>query len=357
MKTERFEYLDSVRGIGAFIVLLTHLGIENFNQQLFATIPFHFFIAGSAAVCIFFIHSSFVLSYKYMGVENCKIKIIEAIIKRPFRLLGIILFSTFLVLINNRSIIFYGLDSFIYGTLLHPFTYGTKLNPPLWTINIELIGSFLLFGLVLLFGNIQKHIRMIIMIIFMFYFYNTFYCAFVFGIIIADLHKNWHIKWFIEHKNIISWILFIPALLMFSYPQKGLANEWFKSFINMEYGFIMIGSMLLFITVLMNNKIQSFLLYNRFQFLGKISYSMYAIHVPIMLFINGTIVRLFLSKYFETGILFTCLISIPSIIFLSWVITILIDKPSIKISALFSNKIIMLLNKKIILFKSMFNQA
>ena len=333
MNTKHLTYLDSLRGVAALIVVFTHLGISNLNKPLFSSVPGHLLVAGSAAVCLFFVLSGYVLSYKFLGEQDSKLKVVEAMIKRPFRLVGVVLFATYLILINYRNVAFNHLGSFIYGSLLHPFTYGVKYNGPLWTINIELIGSFLVFGTVLLIGSIKKELRLAIMLGMMICFYNSFYCAFMFGIIVADLSKNWSVAWFIKHKNVISWIIFIPALVLFSYPQKSNANDWFKTnILNIEYGFVMIGAMLMFITVCTNAFIQKLLHYNRFVFLGKVSYSMYAIHVPIISFINGRVIGRFLCQYLETSVTLSCIIALPTIFLTAWLVDRYVDKPCIKLS-------------------------
>lgn len=329
-----FDYLDALRGIAALIVVFTHIGVRNFNQELFSNIPAHFLVAGSAAVVLFFVHSGYVLCYKYIGTPDCKLKIIEAIIKRPFRLLGVLLFATYLTLIHNRNII--GRpegESFIFGPLLHPFTFGIPWNGSLWTLDVELVGSFITFGLLLFISNARKELRLAIMLILMVCFRNNFYCAFMFGIITADIDRNWRWQWFIEHRNAMSWILLIPAILLFSYPQNIPPNVWYKANeVNTGYVLVTTGAMLMFAVVLMNSRIQQFLLYNRFVTLGKISYSMYAIHMPVIAFMSGTVINRYLCWYFETTMLFRCIVILPVIITLSWLVNKYIDRPCIELS-------------------------
>ena len=329
-----FDYLDSLRGLAALSVVFLHLGLASDYPALFANIPGYIFVAGSAAVAIFFIHSSFVLSYKYVGTPDCKLKILEAIIKRPFRLVGVVMIATYLPLIHNRNII--GRpegDTFILGPILHPFTFGVQWNGPLWTIHTELIGSFLTFGLVLLICGFKKELRMMIMLVLMVFLRETFYFAFIFGIIVADFHKNWSVAWFIKYRTLISWILFVPAFLLVAWSPKSPANLWFQAHvINLEYGFVMIGSMLMFVTVCTNSFIQKILHYNRFLFLGKISYSMYATHMPIAAFVNSVIIGRFLCWHFEATPLFRFIIIMPIILLIAWVVDKYVDKPCIKLA-------------------------
>ena len=113
--SKHFDYLDSVRGIACMIVLVMHFTetlypgicfgtckIESINYyNLLYYTPLGIIIAGHSAVCLFFILSGFVLSYRFIG--NCEIvKIAECIFKRPIRLFGMVYFSMIIVFIFSK---------------------------------------------------------------------------------------------------------------------------------------------------------------------------------------------------------------------------------------------------------------
>jgi len=362
MKTERFEYLDSVRGIACMIVVFLHFFCY-FNKDYFYWIkinPFNILVAGNTAVCIFFILSGFVLSYKFIGESNNKWKIIEAVIKRPIRLNGIILATGWAYFTAPFSIdfwykdydiiihYFYSVITYILSALgiWHPGTIDVDivLNPPLWTIQSELTGSFIIFGICLLIGNIPKIIRLLLLIGLLLYLKDTFYIAFIFGIIIADFHKNWNFNYFIKNKNMWSWILFIPAIIIFSYPEYLVHDKQY--WINIKFiqgGYSMLGALMIFIFVMWNNKIKIIFIFRPLIFIGGISYSIYVLHQLIMpsrinsifIFVNKNIMN---NLYFS--VIISILISTFIIIVVSCLIHYCIDKPCIKFSSWFSQKII-----------------
>jgi peptidoglycan/LPS O-acetylase OafA/YrhL len=215
MSTKHLSYLDSLRGLECMVVVWVHfvffmypgiyqgtysgetINYHNFlNTQLFVLLQ-----NGNTAVSVFFILSGFVLSYRFMGANGMKWSIVESIIKRPIRLAGIILFialPAFNFLLTkdfwlNRLWIDY--DSYartFWGVFTGLFSSNAYLaNPPLWTINTELWGSFLVFGLCFIIGNLHKKVRLTLMLIAMIYFSHSYYFLFVFGMMLADFHKNW----------------------------------------------------------------------------------------------------------------------------------------------------------------------
>lgn len=342
MKTERFEYLDSVRGIACMIVVLLHclnflspvsyLGKYSEKTLIIEHIlnypPFSFLIAGSSAVCLFFILSGFVLSYKFIGNSDCRIKVIEAIIKRPIRLFGVVIFNLLICALPNNRLI-ENWDLILYKSIYSP----VQINPPLWTIGIELWGSFLVFGLCFLMIKMKKIYRIFLLSALFFIVIDSYYCAFVFGIIIADLHKNWNMKWFVNHKNIISWILFIPAVICFSY-QVYLLPEYqhWNNFSFIKTGFPMIGAILLFIFVLCNDRVKNILTFKPLIFIGKISYSIYIMHW-IIIYTIASYFTAIIKPDNSLSFLAVIFITVAIIIIVSWIVDKYIDIPCTKFSS------------------------
>jgi peptidoglycan/LPS O-acetylase OafA/YrhL len=69
VSSSRFFYLDSIRGLAALSVVLSHYvgayGIP-VHEDLWRYSPLHIFFDGQAAVSLFFVLSGFVLSHKYL---------------------------------------------------------------------------------------------------------------------------------------------------------------------------------------------------------------------------------------------------------------------------------------------------
>ena len=156
----RYEHLDSVRGIAAMLVAFYH------SLRPFAEIPrdtgFISVLNGHTAVLFFFLLSGFVLSGSLNSRREFSAKSLFAYwMRRFFRLYPLVAFA---VLLSAFTAIFYstsqvwapvapwvakmielsknlsGLREYLSCLALHV----SYLNAPLWTIKVELVCSFLL---------------------------------------------------------------------------------------------------------------------------------------------------------------------------------------------------------------------
>jgi peptidoglycan/LPS O-acetylase OafA/YrhL len=133
MTQSRQHYLDSMRGAAALIVTIVHyfgafrpysvFGSKSGSQPqstwenlchfpLFSTI-----FAGHFAVCLFFILSGYVLSIHHFGRDADRVKLFSAMVKRPIRLGGLVLFTVLLsALIQDQHLYFNVAASNISGS-------------------------------------------------------------------------------------------------------------------------------------------------------------------------------------------------------------------------------------------------
>jgi peptidoglycan/LPS O-acetylase OafA/YrhL len=313
------------------------------SQELLQTFPLSFCVSGVSAVCLFFILSGYVLSYRFIGEGKMAWRIIEAVIKRPIRLIGVVLFGTYagflLYAINGGYV---EIDAVLKQSFVSPFSSGLNVNEPLWTISIELYGSFITFAVCFFISNFSKKIRALLLIVLCVCLKDTYYMAFVFGVLIADLQKNYMVNFFIRYKNALSYAIFIPAILLFSY---GMTPE-FKRIPNIDYiqsGYSMLGSILIFIFIMCNNPIKNILNHKLLVFIGGISYSLYAVHYLVQKYFVKSIYLYFTQAMkYDVNICFWAifLVSTAIIIFIAWLTDKYIDKPCIKFSSWFAKKLV-----------------
>ena len=370
MSTKHVLYLDSVRGIACMLVVTMHLVMQmypgiltsqyqgvsiNYNNLLFYP-PFSISVAGTASVCLFFVLSGFVLSQRFLGEAGVLWKIVEAIVKRPVRLVGVIFFT----MLPMFSFLFASdfwqhrlwVDYDVYlrwftgliGNILtmRILTVDVARNPPLWTIGIELWGSFLTFGLCLLIGNWSKMIRLIVWISLIILLKDSYYTAFVFGILIADIHKNWNVDWFNKYKNALSYVGFIPAIILFSYPRYNPTYHYLGDIAFVQDGFLMLGAMLLFVCIMCNDRIKRLLEFKPLVFVGGISYSVYVLHILVLhryvsQVVNYVHTNVSVNVYFTYASVMIVLFTI--VLFVSWIVDLFVDKPCIKFAAWFGKRI------------------
>jgi len=395
----RFTHLDSMRGIAACIVIVLHyvavfypsatFGIhksyvEHFEwEKLFYNFPLNFLIAGRFAVCLFFILSGYVLSYSVLGKKNQGAKILSYMIKRPFRLGGLVLFTIMSGAILWWSGLFYNhpvseishsipyldaawvgdfqISKFLDVFFFSPFSDGTVYNPPLWTIDIELYGSFLVFCFVLIFGNLRY--RLILYPVMFYLLKGELYQGFVLGILFADMDKNYQVYFSILKNKIILSAFLLVGLVYASTPvfiDRETFSTLFYSrlpdFYSMGGTYAMIGAALVFYSCNSLQIAKDFLNLRFFRFLGKISYGLYVIHFLVIGSFSCWLFLYFIeSMNYLVASSLTILISLPIILLLSYLVTIYVDFPVVKFAGKIgqiSRKHLVIVDRKIVKISS-----
>ncbi|WP_330986101.1 MULTISPECIES: acyltransferase [Enterobacterales] len=304
----KVTHLEGLRGFCCFIVVFDHCvtafnstfrhtnvdGVIGSVQRFIAWSPLNLIYSGIPSVYIFFILSGFVLSNKYN--KHKKIDILtSASIKRYPRLIIPVFFSM-VVLYAMHQVSNIAFDSsyhmtiwdvFIQSFVYVPFGGAHLENGAMWTITYELFGSFLVFAILAIFGN-YKHKYIVYLVVFAFTI-DSYYCIFIFGLTINSLmHDGYSIRF--KNKSLATIAILISLILIsFPYPRNGTEIGGIYSHLmifkdnNQTYqSLTKAGCMLLFIGVFSLNSIISFFNTRPLQFMGKISFSVYILHVPFL---------------------------------------------------------------------------
>lgn len=326
--------------------------------------PFAFFYSGTGAVFIFFCLSGYVLSSNILNVRDKAKKIINSTVKRYPRLslpavCSCILFwmviNLFDVNLDNVSSWFSDviykdynlLDAIFYGGV-ESFIYGAaKYNPVLWTMQIELIGSFLLFAFCYL-NIFDEIIRIISSILLLNLFEMNVYfflglVSFITGAIVYryDMYIPKIYNYFLLAVG-----LYCVGIHEGSYSYKWIfhiANYINSSYVQYVYPFVnFCGGIIVVISIVKNDLFKSFFSLSFFLVLGELSFSIYLIHLCMIYLFIIPFFNLLISLTFGfwlasfLSILITFIILLPtSFLFFKY-----IDKTSIKIS----NKVVSFLN-------------
>ena len=321
----KIESFDGLRGLACIAVLLCHfltaffpLGMnysypgvasvitsshENISliNTLISMPIISFFSNGSLAVCIFFTLSGSVLSKN--AINTNQTSILARINKRILRFyapvsLSIIVSYIFFLSSQNENILAgkitgsAWLSNFWVGDiplseLLKEILYkslfvgSSSLNPVVWTMKIELLGSVLLMSYLYLTKNTPawlKTINIIGLAIFMieaFEYQSIYYALFFLGASINNAVK-------VKSKTLL-FIVFISGLYLGTYCNAyGYININGVSFYDTKIIFNSIGSLLVvysvhcgFATRVLSGGIS--------KFLGRISFSLYLIHFPLLM--------------------------------------------------------------------------
>lgn len=350
MKNNKIAYFDGLRGLAALIVVIAHF-IQLFYPALFSLdaqlvhnmveleiskTPFNILYNGNLSVCIFFVLSGFVLSYRFFETKQSKV-IISSAIRRYFRLaLPVsvsVLFVYILLLFDSfylKNILEYTFTQLntdyskfstnffvmskiaLFDTL---FNWDSSYNPVLWTITYELFGSFLVFSFLALFGDIQR--RYVVYILLIVLFSRTYFLGFIFGILLSDVFV--HQRSVFQNLHVlVKYVLLFVGLFLGSYPYINTSNTIY-SFLYIPaleadnlIVYHIVGAFLIMITVLCSSTLQSILSSSFFLFLGRISFSLYLIHFTLLCSLSSFLFwKLHAVIGYNSSALLTFLVSIP----------------------------------------------
>lgn len=234
VEPDRLYFLDGLRGWAALMVVLSHLLVFFIAHTATAYQGWYWAFPsdGNLAVFIFFVLSGFALSIGYIQTGQSSI-ITSLCLRRYLRLTVPILCASLLAYLLHVTHLFVNVDAgtmsgngWLTGFYNFPpdlFTsvkfgvYDVYLNnagaasynPILWTMPIELFGSFVVFSICALVLHLKK--RMIFLGFIFAYFVvtkNIFYLPFLCGIVIAICYHH-------REKTIFKRInLLLPLLIL-----------------------------------------------------------------------------------------------------------------------------------------------
>jgi len=322
-------FLESIRGLAAFGVVIAHLLATYYPgastgpslapvgndliAKLFYGLPFGFVASGHFAVIVFFVLSGFVLTYKFYEKGDQKDLHTQAA-KRYFRLaipiFAIVMVSYLMMSSGAMSStqevarltgspeagrIFNFIPSL--STAFHDATIGVLMgknvayNPVLWTMSIEFIGSFVVFGLAALVGKLKK--RWLIYIGAIIVLGDSYYVCFIIGMALSDLVNNTNVIEYVRQKvsKFYLYGLLLVALVLASFPSptddiKGtIFNALLVSGVDSNYVLqlwqFFAAAAILFV-VLSRPELQRILSSKILVFLGGISFALYLTHYLVL---------------------------------------------------------------------------
>lgn len=367
MNQKKLQYFEGIRGVAALIVLFDHLDfalllnldtkIFNFvyqltGSQLAGTIfqsLISFFKNGNLAVFIFFFMSGYVISIKLFSNQS-KSYLINAISKRYFRLMPPILGSVLIGFLLMKFDLIYNIELSqtlntentlgyfynFYPSFLSAFKSGvwnvlftTSLggyNGPLWTMRPEFYGSLFCFLLFIIFNRIKnRHYIYLLIILGSSLIEIPWITSFTLGFLFCDLDhsktkENLYSKLF---KNQVFAGKLIPITICISLiiliPIINTSN-WLNT--------SLILSFLLVFMVMKSIFLQKIFELKPLLWLGKISFSVYLLHWPIICSLTSYI---YLSNELDRGLnILTSIILTVIIVFIaSFFYTKYIDQKSI----------------------------
>jgi len=298
----RFEELDGLRGVAAFIVFLSHaIGLLTVTKfvYLYKNSPAQIISDGAAAVDIFFVLSGFVLSLPFID-KNKDLNYIQFVTKRIFRLYptywACIILTTLLKDYYNPTAMQSLSDwakhlwtsAITEEEIIRHMPLITKMdshiiNPVVWTLAVEMKMSLILpifiFWLKKWNSPLSQALLFISSVTLSFLSEKfTFLPLFVIGLVLS---KHWRKFQIIEQINFSkTCILFILSILLID--NRFIFGSDYSSHIQSLIASF--GAALFIPLAIWAGRINKFLKHPSIDFLGKISYSFYLYHLPILLF-------------------------------------------------------------------------
>lgn len=311
-KMAKLNAAESIRGLACLAVVFSHLSLSFFpylhhfdvNEKADNAIvyaihhsPFAFWYSGSAAVFVFFVLSGYVLSYAILkSPNNIQDKIKMMMVKRYPRLMIPALGSCLLIWLCFKFIY---IDSHAVGgwlqayvtqtfTLKHAIYEGTigsfffaesDTNWVLWTMNIELFGSFTLFILLYLY-SFKKNVFFIASIVLPCLAYYWKGEGFFWGILCFVIGIYFYL-YGRTLKTSTSILIFILGLYLAGAHNTSMAYAWIYRILGentYEYCNVFAGILIVY-SVLMGKKLSEMLDKRPLVWLGKLSFSIYLLHL------------------------------------------------------------------------------
>lgn len=358
----KIYWINGLKGVAAVVVLIHHFAlffypafiepaISNIktsgNLELkIARTPLNIFgWGGNSAVCIFFLLSGFLIAFNFFKSPN-KIDNVKKIVKRYLKLVIPILISSIIIFFIVKSRIFrtdhlievyknlglrnnyaeYNQTIFevICDSIIGLFKTGSfPINPPMWTMRVELIYSVATMIYLSAIGKSDK--RYIIYFFTILFMINSYFLCFILGVILCDLWYNKNEIFDKLNRFDIKLIILIIGLFFISttYINQSeilysIINNLFKGIDYMVF-YHSFGAFFIVLFLMISKKSQKIFSMKLFNWLGDLSLSIYLFHWVIINTVSMFTVSFLIKylKYYQA-----CIISF----IITFIVVILISK-------------------------------
>lgn len=344
METKKLVYLDGLKGIGCVLVFLTHFvfafyyGMYHYETdschlpyQLDIVIgksPLNLLFNGNTAVRLFLVLSGYLLCRNYFLTKD-KGRLLSSAKKRYLRLMPPVLVVNTAVLVlmmlgwyqNGQAAVIAGSEEWFAGfnafspslwgmlkeSLVGCYLFGNNdYNGVLWTLQILFVGAYLDYALAYLVSGLRW--RWLLYGVLALLLLRTDYLSMFLGYVLCDLmHTEYRWKRFCCESRLLNGCLCALGLYLMCYPSAGFGYEgtlWgILPFVFVNYYHIL-GVLCFVFAVLHLKGLKRFFSWKGFLYLGRISYSLYLIHFPVIATFGAWF---FLTFWQRLGYNLTCL--------------------------------------------------
>lgn len=317
---------ESIRGLACIAVVLSHLSLSfypylhhfasqehmhgTWNYALHNS-PFTFLYSGTAAVFVFFVLSGYILSYVVLKNPNRPKKNLEMAVKRyprlaiPVFISCVIIWLIFLLTDIDSHLVSGWLQAYakqniaftqaIYEGSIGAFLFAqSTTNWVLWTMQIEFLGSLYLFILLFIYHYKPKFFLLITtasLLLFFFMVEENFFLgmlSFVVGCFIYLYAR--------QLPTFVGWGILLIGLYLAGVHNSSHSYHWLYHILGertYEYGNFIAGILIVY-SVLLTTKISRVLDRPMLVSLGKLSFSIYLLHMLLIYLVCIPLFNLFI---------------------------------------------------------------
>ena len=321
---KKIAYIDGLKGLGALMVYLCHfvfafyygaysLDMAHANtasglEIALGKTPLNLLYNGNFAVELFLVLGGFVLCLGFFGTGDAG-KLKSGAKRRYIRLMVPILAVNILVYflmamglyrnsqaaeLTNSMDWFYGFNNFsphfgemLLESLAGCFLWGSNAyNGVLWTMPYLFLGSLTVYLAAALVGkNPLRYVAYAVMMATALVT-NIYFTGIFFGFFVCDVvcTRKRLLSWY-QKRPWLSWLCFAVGVYLASYPSIGtdMGGTIYKVMgIPRVVPYHLAGAALILVGVIGNEILQKVFAGNVPVFLGKISYSLYLLHFPVI---------------------------------------------------------------------------
>ena len=364
-------FLESIRGLAALVIVFHHLLLSFISPILTkdgggfsksVSYAIQLLIDGQLSVYVFFVLSGFVLSLSFFRTRNRDV-VSSSAIRRFFRLFIPVFVSVMLSWLilhtgcawNSEAAELMPLKyrtpdsnwlgeflpqgvSFLdalkqgLGGTFFNFDLHRSLNSNLWTMPIELNGSFLTFAVLALFGSLPRRGLIYAMLAFL---CSGYYLEFICGIALCDIYTSCEKRSKpIQFRTGTALLLVTASFLvgggMFRWLAHHAGIQWLAYFPN-TWGTL--SGAVIITAVLFSPALQRILESKPFVFLGKVSFALYVVHMLVIVSLGSWfyIVLRHASLGHAASAICAALLTIAASLLVAWGLYYIADLQSIRL--------------------------
>lgn len=380
METRRITWIDGLRGVASLFIVFHHFimgyypaayegakalsHIEGGGEAEFSQSPLAFFAVGDLWVSVFCLVSGFVISYQVFHMTDAK-QLSRSLIKRyPRLMLPVFALSAMVYGMLHLGLFFNTQAAALTGsewlsefyqdktTLWDLFFssiadtwivgYSTLYSNAFWMLADLFNGSFMAYLLAAMSRGMNRRVIFVYIGAALIYFStNSRLTDFVLGVLISYIVVQYGESIHRHQKGCVAAgiIMLIVAVILGAYPVAYAPTNAYRFLnhlpdrLNPYYFYHMLASALLVAAIWLLKPIQRLLSVKPVQFLGKISYSVYLVHIPVLFSLSAWLLLKLTSatgRYnMSAGLVFV--LSFGVIVVLAWLFYFLIEKNAAKL--------------------------